>query len=59
MRSQSDTPWRNEGWWTSPFNFQPEVRERLRLPLRIRIEKRGVVEDDEFRSLYASVSKGT
>jgi methanogen homocitrate synthase len=33
---QSGTPWKNEGWWTSPFNFRPEVREGLDLPQKVR-----------------------
>lgn len=28
--------WRNERWWTSPFNFRPEVRASLDLPDRVR-----------------------
>lgn len=27
--------WKTEGWWTSPFNFRPEVRSLLDLPARI------------------------
>lgn len=33
---QNGSPWKNEGWWTSPFNFRPEVREGLDLPERVR-----------------------
>lgn len=33
---QNAAPWKNEGWWTSPFNFLPEVRERLDLPQKVR-----------------------
>lgn len=30
------SPWRNDGWWTSPFNFRPEVRDGLELPAKVR-----------------------
>lgn len=29
------TPWKNEGWWTSPFNYQSEVRAGLDLPEKV------------------------
>lgn len=33
---QNGSPWKNDGWWTSPFNFRPEVREGLDLPQKVR-----------------------
>jgi isopropylmalate/homocitrate/citramalate synthase len=33
---QDVTPWKNDRWWTSPFNFRPEVREGLDLPQKVR-----------------------
>ena len=29
------TPWHTDLWWTSPFNYLPEVRDRLDLPERV------------------------
>ena len=29
------TPWLSDNWWTSPFNFVPEVRQQLTLPDRV------------------------
>jgi hypothetical protein len=33
--SKTDRPWRGSGWWTSPFNFLPEVRASMELPARV------------------------
>ena len=30
-----ETPWLSDNWWTSPFNFVPEVRQQLTLPDRV------------------------
>jgi isopropylmalate/homocitrate/citramalate synthase len=35
MTTSLETPWMTSDWWTSPFNFVPEVRERLDLPARV------------------------
>lgn len=29
------TPWRSDRWWTSPFNFRPQVRGEFDLPARV------------------------
>jgi isopropylmalate/homocitrate/citramalate synthase len=33
--AKTDQPWRGPGWWTSPFNFLPEVRGGMQLPARV------------------------
>ena len=31
------TPWKNEKWFTSPWNFAPEVRDTLNIPKNLKI----------------------
>ena len=35
MSIDVETPWVTDNWWTSPFNFIPEVRQQLNLPDRV------------------------
>ena len=33
----TDTPWKTDGWHTSPWNFDPEVTKEWKFPENIRI----------------------
>lgn len=33
----SDTLWRTNDWFTSPWNFQPEIRDEIQLPERLEV----------------------
>jgi hypothetical protein len=35
MSIDVETPRVTDNWWTSPFNFIPEVRQQLNLPDRV------------------------
>lgn len=65
----ADTPWKTDRWFTSPWNFAPEVRDQLRLPATLQVhdvtlrdgeQQAGVVlnSDDKVRIAEALAEAG-
>jgi isopropylmalate/homocitrate/citramalate synthase len=65
----TDEPWKTDRWFTSPWNFLPEIREELSLPLTVEIhdvtlrdgeQQAGVVftKDDKLRIAEALAEAG-
>jgi len=52
-----ETKWFNKKWWVSPFNYDKELRETLKLPDRIYVRDSTIREGEETPGVYYTLEQ--